>query len=222
MDNRHRKVLHAAIFKYIETSKPISSKQIVSQCGLSASSIRNLMAKLSKDGYLKGVHTSSGKIPTDKGWRCYIDELLEANLAILNKKEELKKNYDEQIKKENSSLTELSKTFFYILEHSRFDLLPKPEKTFFREIILKVIDKKTILGTIFSVSSPVKSFILKTEEPVKQDFLDDVSNLLNKMLLGFTLSEIKNNFSEKIELYNSKYQEKVNFIKNNFIQNFFN
>ncbi|MBI5574616.1 MAG: hypothetical protein HY919_08750 [Elusimicrobia bacterium] len=221
MDNNQKKIIQAVIFEYIETTKPVSSKQLVSKCGRSASSIRNRMAKLEKSGYLKSPHTSSGKVPTDKGWRYLISELLEINLAILDKKEELKKNYIEQIKKENSSLAELSKTFFYILEHSGYNLSPKPEKTIYREIVLRAVSRKTVCGVIFSSGCAVKSFTVKTENPVKQEFLDGVSELMNKILSGVTLSKIKNNFGEITELDKSEYQKKLDFIRNNF-EIFFN
>jgi len=221
MDDKQKKILQAVIFDYIETARPVSSKQLVSKCGYSASSIRNRMAYLEKNGYLKGLHTSSGKIPTDKGWRYYIDELLELKSAILSKKEELRKNYKKQIEKENFTLTELSKTFFYILEHSGYNLSPKLEKTFFQEIFFRVVARKKIWGIILSSTGAVKSFTVKTEEPVKQEFLDGVSELMNKMLPGVILSKIKNNFGEIAELDMSEYQKKLDFIKNNF-EIFFN
>ena len=179
------------------------------------------MAYLEKNGYLESPHTSSGKVPSDKGWRYYIDEILVINQAILDKKEELRKNYAEQIQKENAALTELSKTFFYILEHSGYNLSPKPEKTLFREILFRAIDRKSVLGIILSFNGAVKSFTVKTEKPVKQEFLDGVSELINKILSGITLSKIKNNFGEIMELNRSEYQEKLDFIKNNF-EIFFN
>lgn len=221
MDNKQKKILQAVIFEYIETTRPVSSKQLVSKCGSSASSIRNRMAYLEKNGYLESPHTSSGKVPSDKGWRYYIDEILEINIAILRKKEELRKNYAQQVQKENSALAELSKTFFYILEHSGYNLSPKPEKTFFREILFRAVDRKTVLGIILSSGGAVKSFTVKTENPAKREFLDGVSELLNKILSGVALSKIRNNFGEIAELNRSEYQKKLDFIKNNF-EIFFN
>jgi len=220
MDDKQKKILQAVIFEYIETNHPVSSKQLVSKCGSSASSIRNRMAYLEKNGYLESPHTSSGKVPSDKGWRYLISELLEINLSILDKKEEHKKKYREQIEKEYTTLIELSKTFFYILEHSGYNLSLKPEKTFFREILFRRIDRKTVLGIILSSGGAVKSFTVKTENPVKQEFLDGVSELTNKILSGVTLSKIKNNFCEITELDMSEYQKKLDFIKNNFVPNF--
>ncbi|PKM92739.1 MAG: hypothetical protein CVU80_01790 [Elusimicrobia bacterium HGW-Elusimicrobia-4] len=217
MDNKQKKILQAVIFEYIETSRPVSSKQLVSKCGYSASSIRNRMTKLSKIGYLESIHTSSGKIPTDKGWRYLISELLEIQREILDGKKDLKKNYKEQVEKENSALVELSKTFFYILENSEYNLSPNLKKTFFREIILKMVDRKTVFGVIFSSAGVVKSFTVKAEKPVKQEFLDGVGILLNEILCGVTLSEIKNNFEEKTKLFESEYQRKIDFIRSYFI-----
>jgi heat-inducible transcriptional repressor len=174
------------------------------------------MSKLSKNGYLKELHTSSGKIPTDKGWRYYIDELLEIQRTISDEKEKLKKNYREHLEKNNSALQELSKTFFYVLEHSQYNLSPKPERAVYKEIILRTIDRKTVSGVLFSGSGTVKIFTLKTKEPVKQEFVGGIAALLNKMFSGITLSGIKNDFAELTELHKSDDRKKIEFIENYF------
>ena len=145
-----------------------------------------------------------------------MDELLDVQRAIQNEKEELRQGYLGQVEKANSALVELAKTFFYTLEYSDYNIAPRKEKTVFNEIIFKTINKQTVLGIIFSASGAVKSFTLKTDAPVKQEFLDGVSTLLNKILSGVLLSKIKTIFDEKKGMLESEQKNKLDFIRDYF------
>ena len=78
LDNRKRKILQAIVEEYIETSEPVSSGSLVKNEELKCSSatIRNEMAELEQIGFLEKPHTSAGRIPSQKGYRYYVDELL--------------------------------------------------------------------------------------------------------------------------------------------------
>lgn len=215
MDNKNKKTLQTVIFEYIKTSKPVSSKQISGKCGYSSSSIRNWLLQLEKNGYLKNIHKSSGKIPTDKGWRFYIDDLLSTQQSILNNRDQLKRNYIEEIKKQNAVLTELSKVFFYILKHSDYNLSPKPERAVFKELILTAINRKTVFGVVFSSFGAVKDFIIKTDKPVNQNFLNKVSDLTTKILKGVAFSKIKDSVVMQIESFDTDCRQEKDFLQRN-------
>ena len=78
LDDRKKKVLQAIVEEYINTAEPVSSNALTTNHGLDCSSatIRNEMAELEKNGYLDKTHTSSGRVPSEKGYRYYVDELL--------------------------------------------------------------------------------------------------------------------------------------------------
>ena len=78
LDKRKKKVLQAIVEEYINTAEPVGSKALTKNHGLDCSSatIRNEMAELEKNGYLDKTHTSSGRIPSEKGYRYYVDELV--------------------------------------------------------------------------------------------------------------------------------------------------
>ena len=81
LDDRKKKVLQAIVEEYINTAEPVSSNALTKNYGLNYSSatIRNEMADLEKKGYLDKTHTSSGRIPSEKGYRYYVDELINDN-----------------------------------------------------------------------------------------------------------------------------------------------
>ena len=78
LDRRNREILRAVIRNYIETGEPVGSRTIAKlyQEGLSPATIRNIMADLEEAGYLAPPHTSAGRVPTDRGYRYYVDSLL--------------------------------------------------------------------------------------------------------------------------------------------------
>ena len=78
LDNRKKKILQAIVEEYIDTAEPVSSGNLVEELNCSSATIRNEMAELEKIGLLEKPHTSAGRIPSQKGYRYYIDELLNA------------------------------------------------------------------------------------------------------------------------------------------------
>jgi len=76
LDNRKKQILQAIIEEYIETAEPVSSKNLVDELNCSSATIRNEMAELENIGFLEKTHTSSGRIPSQKGYRYYVDQLV--------------------------------------------------------------------------------------------------------------------------------------------------
>ena len=76
LDRRKKKILQAIIEEYIETAEPVSSGNLVRELECSSATIRNEMAELEKIGFLEKPHTSAGRIPSQKGYRYYVDELI--------------------------------------------------------------------------------------------------------------------------------------------------
>ena len=107
LDNRKKRILQAIVNEYIDTIEPVSSNVIITKYGLECSSatVRNEMAELEKQGLLEKMHTSSGRVPSNKGYRFYVDKLLnDKNLNIneikyINSKLQSKLNEMEELTK---------------------------------------------------------------------------------------------------------------------------
>ena len=76
LDKRKKRILQAIVEEYIETAEPVSSGNLVKELEVSSATIRNEMAELEKIGFLEKPHTSAGRIPSQKGYRYYVDELV--------------------------------------------------------------------------------------------------------------------------------------------------
>jgi len=107
LDNRKKKILQAIVDEYINTAEPVSSGTISQNHGLdfSSATIRNEMAELEKSGYLAKTHTSSGRVPSEKGYRFYVDELLKDDNISLEEIKYIKDRLETKV----TELEELTK-----------------------------------------------------------------------------------------------------------------
>src|SRR5438105_12370979 len=99
-ENRKRRLLQAVIFHYVRTGKPVGSQVIVDKYnfGMSSATVRNMLVVLEKEGYLMQPHTSAGRIPTDKGYRFYVDSLLEVQSLATAEEEKIRTEYSARTK----------------------------------------------------------------------------------------------------------------------------
>ncbi len=98
-ETRRRQVLAAVIDNYIKTASAVSSEEICRAFECSSATIRNIMAELEEQGYLAHMHTSSGRVPTDKGYRYYIDVIASEIELVTHEKERITSEYNHQINK---------------------------------------------------------------------------------------------------------------------------
>lgn len=96
---RNRGVLSSIIENYIKTQSAVSSDDICESFDCSSATIRNIMCELEEQGYLTHLHTSGGRVPTDKGYRCYVDMLLSQMKLLKEEKERITKEYNHQLDK---------------------------------------------------------------------------------------------------------------------------
>ncbi|MCK9604719.1 MAG: hypothetical protein M0R66_10220 [Candidatus Omnitrophica bacterium] len=178
-DSRRRAVLTAAINKYIQGAAPVASDDIAAEFDLSSATIRNIFAELEDAGLLKHPYTSGGRVPTDKGYRYYVDFLLSQVEILDEEKERIIKEYHQEISRLEDALEKTSEIisvithyagivsflewhdrFFYngisrILEQPEFQSLTK------MRLLIKMIEDKQHLIEIINrdFSGKVKVYI---------------------------------------------------------------
>ena len=110
-EQRKRSLLQWVIHYYIKTSKPVSSAAIADEAGfdLSSATIRNILQELENEGFLAQPHTSSGRQPTDKGYRFYVDYLMDVQRLAADEKERIESQYKDRMEELDTLLTESAK-----------------------------------------------------------------------------------------------------------------
>jgi len=212
MDDKLKKTLFFAIIEHLKTGLPVASGIISEKCGASSSSVRDRMSRLEKDGYLKIIHTSSGRVPTAKAVRFFLNELLEIHENILKKKENIDEKYSAAAGDCDKLLLEIAGLFFHISANSEYRVIPQPQKAVFREMRLVLNADGAVSGAILASSGPVRSFNIEIENGVDQPFLDCVADSVNRCLKNKPLGEISGNVEKHIEEIIESRRREADFI----------
>ncbi len=138
---RRRVVLEAAINKYIEGAQPIASEDIAGDFDLSSATIRNIFAELEEAGYLMHLYTSGGRIPTDKGYRYYVDFLLSQMALLDNEKERIVMQYTREIKRLEDALEETSEIISTITHYAGIVSFLERQDRFFYKGISRILEQ---------------------------------------------------------------------------------
>ena len=202
LTEREGKILYAVINEYIHTAAPIGSQTIVDtyDVGLSPASVRNIMALLEEKGYLVQPHTSAGRVPTERGFRFYVDTYLKKRSLNEKEQEKIRKSYNlerldvEEVVKETSRVLSLFSHYLGVV------LAPKLTHMIIKKFELVHVGKKCILVILISTSGVVYKQLLRMEEDdLKQEDLDRMANFLNSFASGLTLKEVKERVVEEIK-----------------------
>lgn len=192
LNERKKRILQAIVDEYINTAEPVSSNAIVKNYGLdfSSATIRNEMAELENIGYLDKPHTSAGRVPSAKGYRFYVDQLLkEDNIS----REEIKYIQAKLATKVNE-IEELTKittnTLSEVTHYTSVAVGPKAIAQIIEEIKFVLLGSRMLLTIIVTDTGLVKETIIKYEEDMTQSQIDTVDNLFNAKLKGKPLDKI--------------------------------
>lgn len=200
LDDRKKKILQAVIDEYINSAEPVSSGALVSKYGLdySSATVRNELAELENKGYLDKTHTSSGRVPSEKGYRFYVDELIkEDDISI----EEIKYIQSKLSTKVNEieDLTKIAtSTLSEVTHYTTVSIGPKPNQQIIEEIKFVLLSSRMIMAIIVTDSGLVKETIIKYDSDITENQVEILNNLFNTKLKGKPLSKIDKPMEEYI------------------------
>lgn len=192
LDNRKKKVLQAIVEEYINTAEPVSSNALKSNYNLECSSatIRNEMADLEKSGFLDKTHTSSGRIPSEKGYRYYVDELLNdkdisvEEIKYISSKLETKVNEIEDLTKITAN------TISEVTHYTTVSIGPKTESQLIEEIKFVLLGSRMIMAVILTDTGLVKETIIKFDENINDKQVETMNYMFNNKLKGEPIQTI--------------------------------
>ena len=190
---RARRILSAIVDKYIQEGIPIGSKSLslADEIGLSPASIRHVMSDLEELGFIASPYTSSGRVPTSKGYRFFIDSLLKLQPVEANELETIKKRVNTQEINSRELAVSVSNTLSAITKLAGIVTIPKQQVTRLKEIDFIQLSEKRILAIIVMNETEVENRILQMKRDYSKDELKHASNYLNSNYKGRSLSYIK-------------------------------
>ena len=214
IEERRKKILQVVIHHFIKTGRPVGSNVLTEdyKFDLSPATIRNLMSELEEDGYLTHPHTSAGRIPTDKGYRTYVDSLMELQRLAIEEERRVRQEYNNRIREMEEVLLQTSRVLSSLSQFSGFVMTPKVEVNQLQYIELLPISENRVLVVLVTHSGMVKHKIIEANLP--REKLVELSNLLNDKLRGLTLLEAKQRIVREIEESQRVEKEILNLARN--------
>lgn len=200
MDERKKKILQAVIDEYVNTAEPVSSAALVEKYGLNYSSatVRNELAELEKKGYLDKTHTSSGRIPSEKGYRFYVDELIKEDDISLEEMKYIQSKLSTKVNEIEDLAKIATSTLSEITHYTTVAIGPKVETQIIEEIKFVLLGTRMLMVVIVTDSGLVKETIIKYDEDITQSQIETLNNLFNSKLKGKPLSKIDKPMEEYI------------------------
>ena len=190
LDDRKMQILQAIIRNYLETGEPVGSRTIskYTDLNLSSATIRNEMADLEELGYILQPHTSAGRIPSDKGYRLYVDNMMREKEEQVNEMKEMlleKEDRMEQLLKQVAKVLAVNTNYATMISAPQAD---KHNKLKF--IQLSRVDARQLLAVIVVEGNVIKNNILRIGEDMDDETILKLNILLNTHLNGLSLEEI--------------------------------
>lgn len=192
LDERKKKILQAVIRNYLETGEPVGSRTIskYTDLNLSSATIRNEMSDLEEMGYIFQPHTSAGRIPSDKGYRLYVDTMMEERER---EAVEMKGMLVERQDKLETMLKQVVRVVAQNTQYATMITAPQPKRNKLKFIQLSGVDAHQLLAVIVIEGNVIKNNILQIEEELNDETILKLNMLLNTNLNGLSIDEINLN-----------------------------
>ncbi|HOJ77812.1 MAG TPA: heat-inducible transcriptional repressor HrcA [Bacillota bacterium] len=218
LDGRKKTILKAVTDDYIISAEPVGSRTIARRydLGLSPATIRNEMADLEESGFLEQPHASAGRIPSEQGYRYYVDTLI--SLQQLSDQDiewiygELEKNQQQM----EMIIHHTSKMLVQMTQYPSLILSPQLESAAFRHVQLVRLSNSTIMVLIVTDTGYVEHKVIEFESEITDSDLDRISMVLNKKLRGVNLKELQSallsEIRSELEFHQEFYNEAVKLL----------
>lgn len=198
LSSRKLKILEAIIKSYVETAEPVGSRKIsrIYNFEVSPATIRNEMADLEELGFLIQPHTSAGRIPTQKGYRLYVDQLMKYK-DVGNEKNEIDKKVEilkrkamEKDVENDFVIKEIAKIVMSITSYPVIVSTSKIKELELKHLELVPVDERTVVLLVVSKDDEIRNFSLKTRTKIEAEEIRKISKMLNQHLKGLKITDI--------------------------------
>ena len=212
LNKRKKQILQAIVEEYIETAEPVSSGNLVEngKIDFSSATIRNEMAELEKIGFIEKPHTSAGRIPSQKGYRYYVDELLREDRLTKREMEYIKEKLETKV----NSLEELTKiattTLSEITHYTTIAVGPNVNNHTIIDIKFVLLGSRMLMAIILTDSGIVRESIIKFDEDLDQSHIDDLTMIFRNKLVGKQLEKLNSPIEDFIMV---EMKTSINVIK---------
>lgn len=189
LSERKMKILRAVIRNYLESGEPVGSRTIskYTDLNLSSATIRNEMADLEEMGLIMQPHTSAGRIPTDAGYRIYVDDMLRSRTEEVEQMREVLVEREDRLE---GLLQQVAKLLANNTQYTSMISAPMMQQNRIKFIQLSQVDENNVLAVIMIEGNQVRSTLIHVDEELGAEALLKLNMLLNSNLSGLSVEQI--------------------------------
>ena len=190
--DRKEKILSWVVYNYVSTGRPVSSELIAEEgrFNVSSATIRNILKEVEESGYLYQAHTSGGRIPSDKGYRVYVDNVLGMQRLAATEKDRLERDYDRRVEQLDGFLKHTSKMLADMSKWAGFVMSADTDLDSVKRLDLLSVGPKSVLSVMFAHSGLIKHAAFTLEHSADKNAVKSLSTRLNKRLKDMPISDL--------------------------------
>lgn len=213
LDERKEKILKAIIQTYLETGEPVGSRTIskYSDLKLSSATIRNEMSDLEELGYIIQPHTSAGRIPSDKGYRFYVDQIIMEKDNQVNQMQEL---MIQRVDRVELLLKQMAQILASNTNYATLVSGPNYHQTKLKFIQLSRVEARKLLIVVVVEGNIIRNSFVTLDEELSDEEILNLNILLNNSLNGLTIQEINLGVITKLKEQAGTHRQVVDFVLN--------
>ncbi len=192
LTDRKKQILKIVVEGYIATAEPMGSKAIVDQMPgkISSATVRNELADLTEMGYLEQPHTSAGRIPSPKGYRLYVNELMEQKSLSGEEEEKITASLGGQMQQLDQVIAKAGQVASSLVGYPAYAVADHTAAVTVQRFELIAVDGQSFISVVMLSDSRVKSQLMRLQLPVEGDHLPQLSHLLNTHFTGISAGEM--------------------------------
>lgn len=209
LNERSQSIFEAIVEDYINTAEPVGSRAITKRhhFPLSPATVRNVMADLEDMGLLVAPHTSSGRIPTEKGYQYYVESLLK----LRDLPDEFRSRYENDAgfagKSMENIMQEVGNMLSSISRHTGLVMAPRFQSTVFRQIEFVRLSHSRLLVIFVSEAGLVQNKVIEPGIDFSQRDLESITRYLNQRLSGMTIAEVRERIATELREERNRYNQ---------------
>ncbi|HRI89272.1 MAG TPA: heat-inducible transcriptional repressor HrcA [Candidatus Hydrogenedentes bacterium] len=203
LSERENLILQAAVHSFITTAEPVGSRAIVKRFGLdvSAATVRNVMADLEEAGYLQQLHTSSGRVPTDAGYRYYVDYLMRAQELTLQERARIEQELTSRINDADEIMHQTSHLLALISQQTGIVETPDEGTAQVNRIDVIPVTPSRLAVLIADSVGRVRTHMVSVEPPIEATMLPRVSAFLNENFRGVPVDKLLASVQTRLRMF---------------------
>lgn len=203
LSERERTILYAVVNSYVTSAEPVGSRSVVKQFGLdlSPATVRNTMADLEEAGYLKQVHTSSGRVPTDKGYRYFVKHLMRIQELTLEERNRIEQDFDQKLNDTDAVLKQTTHLLALLTQQAGIAQAPEEASVRVQRIELIQLANRRAAALIVDNYGRVRSVTVDLGEELSPDELGRISRFLNDQVRGIEMEALADGVRQRLASY---------------------